>query len=103
MAKPKFDGVIEAVHYQPDGQVDWVRAYERRGPAFSERILLDRQTLVERLMAGQRFVVGKRLPYLGSTFAVSQPVRLVQRSDGDALVVGDVQGEEDRLEGVPVI
>ncbi len=103
MAKPKFDGVIEAVHYQPDGQVEWVRAYERRGPAFSERILLDRQTLVERLVAGQRFVVGKRLPYLGSTFEVSQPVHLVQRSDGDALVVGDVQGEQDRLEGVPVI
>ena len=31
MANKKYDGVIEAVHYAPDGQVEWVRAYLRRG------------------------------------------------------------------------
>ena len=52
MAKVKYDGVIEAVHYAADGQVEWVRAYLRRGPAFSDRIMLDRQTLIEDLKAG---------------------------------------------------
>ena len=44
MAKIKYDGVITAVHFNPDKQVDWVRAFLRCGPQFSDRIMLDRQT-----------------------------------------------------------
>ena len=51
MAK-KFDGVIEAVRYK-DGQIDVVRAFERRGAAFSDRIMIDRKELLERLKEGK--------------------------------------------------
>jgi hypothetical protein len=103
MAKQKFDGVIEAVHYKPDGQVDWVRTYLRRGPTFSDYILLDRQTLIEHLKSGKKYMVGERIPQLASTFEVTQPVKVIQNGSRDILVVGDIQSDQDRLEGVPVI
>jgi hypothetical protein len=103
MAKAKFDGVVEAVHYRPDGRVDWVRTYLRRGPTFSDHILLDRQTLVEHLKAGKRYLVGERLPLVASTFKVDQPLRLLEKNGQEILVTGDTQADRDRLEGVPVI
>ena len=65
MAKKKFDGVIEAVHYEPDGQLGWVRVYLRRRQVWTDRIILDRQTLIEHLNAGKRYLVGKRVPQMG--------------------------------------
>ena len=59
MARQKFDGVVEVVHLKPDGQVDWVRAYLRRGAAFSDHIKLDRSTLVEQIKSGKRYLTGK--------------------------------------------
>ena len=105
MAKPKFDGVIEAVHYSPEGRVDWVRTYLRRGPTFSDYILLDRQTLIERLRAGKNYMAGKRIPQLASTFEVTSPIRLIQKDGEDILVSGDAQAgtDKDHLENVPVI
>jgi len=38
-----------------DGQIALVRAYERRGVTFSDRVLLDRATLLERLKNGKKF------------------------------------------------
>ena len=103
MAKSKVDGVVEAVHYKPGGEVDWVRLYQRRGAIFSDHILVDRPTFIQHLRAGKRYVVGRRLPYLASTFEISQPVRLVRLSEKEALVVGEAQADHDRLEGVPVL
>lgn len=103
MARQKYDGVVEAVHYKPDGQVDWVRTYLRRGPTFTDRVLLDRQNLVEHLKSGKTFFVGKRVPQLASTFEISQPVRLIRQGDRDILVTGETQADQDRLDGVPVI
>ena len=53
MAKINYDGVLEAAHFKPDGQLDWVRVYVRRGPIFSDRILLSRQAFIEQLKGGQ--------------------------------------------------
>jgi hypothetical protein len=103
MAKAKFDGVVEAVHYKPNGEVDWVRAYVRRGPTFSDYILIGRQSLIERLKAGKKFMVGKRVRFEASTFNVTSPVRLVKKDGQDILVVGDAQNENDSLSGVPLI
>jgi hypothetical protein len=77
MAGPKYDGIVEAVHYKPDGQVDWVRVFERRGPTFSDYLILKRDALVSRLKAGKKFMVGRRVPTMASTFEVSSPVKLV--------------------------
>lgn len=101
MAKQKFDGVVEAVHYKPDGQVDWVRTYLRRGPIFSDYILLDRQTLVEHLKSGKQYVAGRRIPQLASTFEVTKPLHVVRNDGEEILVTGDLQSNKDKLEGVP--
>ena len=103
MAKPKFDGVVEAVHYKPDGRVAWVRAYLRRGPTYSDWLLLDRQTLIERLKSGKRFVAGRRVLLKASTFEVTKPLQVVQKNGQEILVVGEVQADHDCLEGVPVL
>jgi hypothetical protein len=103
MAKPKFDGVVEAVHYKPDGQVDWVRTFLRRGPTFSDYIILDRQTLVEHLKSGKKYMAGRRIPQLASTFEVTTPLRVIQNAGRDVLVTGDIQSDQDKLADVPVI
>ena len=71
MAK-KFDGVIEAVHYK-NGQIVTVRAYERRGAAFSDRVLIDRKELLERIKGGKQFVIGKRKEFMAGTFETGKP------------------------------
>jgi hypothetical protein len=109
MAKQKFDGVVEAAHYQPDGQLAWVRAYLRRGPTFSDRVKLDRATLIENLRSGKRYMAGSRLPLLASTFQVSNPLRVIQKEGREVVVTGDIQANavgstaRDHLEGIPVI
>ena len=99
MAK-KFDGVIEAVHYK-NGQIVTVRVYERRGAAFSDRILIDRKDLLERIKSGKQFVVGARKEFLAGTFEESKPVQVVTR-DGKELIVTRAGAEHDELESAPV-
>jgi hypothetical protein len=103
MAKTRFDGVVEAVHYNPEGQVKWIRAYLRRGPTFSDRLILDRQALVEQIKSGKIFLAGKRIERMASTFETSVPLRLVRNDHQDILVTGDIQTDRDCLEGVPII
>lgn len=103
MAKSKYDGVVEAVRYGQDGKVDWVRTYLRRGPTWSDYILLDRQALIEYLKAGRNFMVGRRIPLLAGTFEVTVPVRVIQKNGDEILVTGDLQADRDRLDGVPVL
>jgi len=103
MAKQKFDGVVDAVHYKPDGQVDWVRAYLRRGATFSDLILLNRQVLIEQLKAGKRFLSGKRIPLKASTFEVARSLKVIQSDGREILATDELQTKQDYLEGVPVI
>lgn len=103
MAKTKVDGVIEAVHYAPDGNVAWVRAFERRGPTWSDRVLIDRKKLIGQIKNGKRFYSGKRLPYLAGTFEMSQLLQLQGQDGNEVLVIGEGSAERDHLEGVPVL
>lgn len=98
-----LNGIIEAVHYTSEGQVAWVRAYERRGAVFSDCILLERASLVERLQSGQQFLVGRRLEGLGNHFDTSVPVRLVHYKGRELLVNDHLSHIHDHLDGVPVI
>ncbi len=95
----KFDGVIEAVRYK-NGKIDMVRAYERRGATFSDHVLLDRKTLMNRLNSGKRFVTGSRREFLASTFEVGQTVRLAGRDDKQ-IITTQVHSDHDELVGVP--
>jgi len=99
MAK-KFDGVIEAVRYK-NGQIVVVRAFERRGAAFSDRILIDRKELLERLKDGKKFVVGKRTELMAGTFEEGKPVQIVSR-DGKDFITTSTTADHDELEQAPV-
>jgi len=96
----RFDGVIEAVRYK-GSKIELVRAYERRGATFSDRVLIDRPTLIARLRKGRRFVTGQRKQLMASTFDVGKPVILAGRN-GEQVVTSLDQVDRDRLEGVPV-
>lgn len=103
MAKAKFDGVVEAVHFKSDGQLDWVRVYMRRGAAFTDRILLSRQEFINQLRAGKRYMLGERILNLGGMFNVTKPVHLLERDHNPVIVVGDTQATQDDLSGIPII
>lgn len=103
MAKFEYDGVVQAVHYDEQGQVKWVRAFLRRGPIWSDYVQIEREDLVEKINSGVRFRTGERLPYKGGTFETGNPVELVKVNSHQVLVSGDKQSKTDHLEGVPQI
>jgi hypothetical protein len=99
MAK-KYDGVIEAVRYK-NGQIVVVRAFERRGAAFSDRVMIDRRELLQKLNDGKKFIVGKRKELLAGTFEEGKPVQVVSR-DGKDFISTSAQTDRDELEQAPV-
>jgi hypothetical protein len=103
MAKIKYDGVVEAVHYKPNGEVSWVRAYQRRGPTFSDHVLVKRDDLIQQIKSGKYYMVGQRVPLKASTFDINLPVKVIQSGGKDILVVGQNKSDVDQLDGVPII
>ena len=99
MAK-KFDGVIEAVRFK-NGHIEVVRAFERRGAAFSDRVLMERHELLKRLKDGRKFVTGKRKEGFGGMFEQGQPVQIVSH-DGQEFISTRSDANQDILEQVPV-
>ncbi|GAB4479875.1 MAG: hypothetical protein Kow0088_21110 [Anaerolineales bacterium] len=103
MGRARADFVIETVRYNPKGEIDWVRGYERRGDAFSDVVILPRSKLVERLKMGKKVFTGKRLPQMGSSFDLGRAVQLKQVNGSVVVVTEDTAASADRLEGVPII
>lgn len=101
MAK-KFDGVIEAVRYNPDGQIALVRAYVLRGVTYSDRVLLDRATLLERIKAGKKFTTGHRVKFLASTFEFGRVVKALSTNDKEFLTTREDVPQHDELEETPI-
>lgn len=101
MAK-KFDGVIEAVRYDPDGQIVLVRGYLLRGVTYSDRVLLDRDALMEKLKKGKKFTTGQRKEFLASTFEVGKPLKAVRRNGGYVITTKEEAAQRDEIEGAPV-
>lgn len=100
MAK-KFDGVIEAVRYK-NGQIEVVRAFERRGAAFSDRMMLTRKELLDRLKKGRKFYVGQRKEFLAGTFdLLDRPVQIVNRNDQEVIATRS-EADHDELQQAPV-
>ncbi|MCX8025795.1 MAG: hypothetical protein N3A60_11395 [Thermanaerothrix sp.] len=90
--RPKrYDGVIEAVRYDPTGRIALARVHERRGMVFSDHILLTREELIRRLKAGQVFVTGRRVPRMGNAFEVFDVVRLVGAPGQEVVVSGSIE------------
>ncbi len=98
----RFDGVIEGVRYSPNGMVEVVRLYERRGSTYSDRVLWTRAELVEHLKAGKKVAIGTPKHLLASTFELKGQVRLVRSRSGEMLVTHPEAGERDLLDGAPL-
>ena len=100
MAK-KYDGVIEAVRYK-NGQIEVIRAFERRGSAFTDRVLLDRQEFLDRLKKGKTFFIGRRKERLAGSFDVQdKPVKVLSR-DGKEIISTLPNADHDELEQAPI-
>jgi len=99
MAK-KIDGIIEAARYK-NGQIVVVRAYERRGASFSDRVLIERKDLLERLKDGKQFLTGVRKEFWGGTFDEGKSVKVVSNGDKDFISTRD-GANSDELEETPV-
>lgn len=98
MRRSKYDGVIEAVRYAPNGRIALARLYERRGSVWSDRILLDRRELTERLQQGKRLVTGHRMLYRGCTFETGSLIHL----NGENIVTIDRSAGRDNLTSIPI-
>jgi hypothetical protein len=100
MAK-KFDGVVEAVRYK-NGQIEIVRAFERRGSAFTDRVMLNRHEFLNRLKKGKKYFVGQRKEFLAGTFEVQdKPVQVLDRN-GQEIISTRSEADHDELEQAPV-
>jgi len=95
MPAKKLDVLIEAVRYAADGKIALVRGYDRRGATYSDRVLLDRAALIERLQKKQRVAVGTRTEYVASTFEVKAEVRYEAARD---VVTSAMDGAQDKLD-----
>jgi|SRR5688572_30372232 hypothetical protein len=99
MAK-KFDGVVEAVRYK-NGQIEVVRAFERRGSAFTDRVMLNRHEFLNRLKKGKKYFVGQRKEFLAGTFEVEdKPVQVLDRN-GQEIISTRSEANHDELEQAP--
>lgn len=102
MAPGKIDAVVEAVRYDEDGRVVSARIYEKRGPTWSDRVLIDRADLVKRIRKGQRLFTGSRIAQMGGTFEIGKPLRLRKVKDSEILLAGYGDTGRDMLDGVPL-
>ena len=93
----KVDAVVEVVRYDEQGLVILARAYERRGPAYGDRVLLTRPQLIERLKSGNVFFTGVRTPMMAGTFKTVQRINLVNHNGKDYLVTGEKAPTRDNL------
>ena len=100
MAK-KFDGVIEAVRYNPEGLIALARGYELRGVTYSDRVLFDRETLLERLKNGKKFTTGQRKEFWGSTFDLGKTVQLISKEGKEYIATREDVSKRDEFEDTP--
>jgi hypothetical protein len=101
MAK-RIDGVIEAVRYTRDQQISLVRAYVRRGPAFSDRVLLDRDTLLNKVKEGKTFYTGQRKELWAGTFDLGKIVHSAASDGKEFLTTRPDAPGCDQLEETPI-
>jgi hypothetical protein len=102
MPQKTVDGVIETVRYDASGRLSLVRVYERRGPTFSDHILLSRQQLIQKLRTGKKFYLGKRILLQASTFELGKPVFLSGKPGDEAIVSQINDDNHDDLQEAPL-
>ncbi|HSM24968.1 MAG TPA: hypothetical protein VK856_08910 [Anaerolineaceae bacterium] len=101
MAKQKFDGILEAVRVDEEGQLQIARIFERHGVIFSDRFLVDRDDFIKRIKGGKKFAMGVRQYKMGSLFTTGEQIQIVSSQGKDVVVVGTTSGDKDQLNSVP--
>jgi len=97
MPGKKITTVIDSVRYLPDGRIDLVRVYERRGAIWSDYLLLSRPDLIKRIRKG-KITSGSRKRFLGSELEIGTPINY----EMDIFFTGNQRGKMDLLDGVPI-
>jgi hypothetical protein len=96
MSKEKIDGVVESVHYSPDGQIAYVRAYQRRGSTFSDVVLIKRDELIKLIHSGKQYFTGERIYRMGSDFKTFEKLQVVPSGEGEVILTS-ASGSKDTL------
>jgi len=97
MPRDKITAVIDSVRYLPDGGIDVVRLYERRGAVWSDYLLLSRIDFIKRIRKG-KITAGSRKPFLGSDLNLGIPIHY----EMDVFFTGNQRGKSDFMDGVPI-
>jgi hypothetical protein len=103
MNQNQFDLVVEAVHLNPVGQVDFVRLYERRGPAYSDHMIYTRKQLVAALRAKKKAATGFRVKGQASSFQLKDEIHLQESNGLTFLSTGPTTTDGDILVNVPFL
>ena len=101
--KKPYDGVVVAARYTPQGEIDWVRAFVRHGFVFSDRMDLDRETLIKFLREGKKFKTGERITYQGNDFRVRDDIQIIENDSDIKIIAGKATKKQDSLENIPII
>ena len=101
--RKKYDVVVVAVRYETAGKIEWVRAYERKGPIWSDRRMIKREDLIARLQAGEKIVTGERIQFEAGTFRTGEALRVEQKNGQTMVISGSVNGSGDTLKDVPIL
>lgn len=100
-AARKVDVIVESVRYDPGGKrLALARGYQRRGYVWGDRVLFDRETLIELVKSKMQVFAGHPAQLEGD-FKVIAPIHLQGANGGVSLVAEGFQGQGDRL-GVPL-
>ncbi|MCJ7512054.1 MAG: hypothetical protein MUO23_03685 [Anaerolineales bacterium] len=97
----RVDVVVVAAHYGPDRRLQWVQAYERRGRVWSDKFVLDRGALVDRLRSKKRVQSGAARAIPGD-FELGPALKLIGRDGSPSIAVEGKTAGSDDLE-VPVL
>jgi hypothetical protein len=98
MTRKHLDGIIEAVRYSANGEIQIVRGFKSRGAVWSDHVILDRQELSKQLALGKYYVAGDRKTYLGNVFNTGRSICQGE----DHIITEGQDSSRDFLDGVPV-
>ena len=99
----KVDLIIEAAHFKPNGYIENVRAYVRRGPTYSDCVLLSRAELINNIRMGKRVATGQRVPRMASTFIDLIPISVIKKAEHIFITSNDFTNERDYLNNIPTL
>jgi hypothetical protein len=103
MKKKSADIIIEAARFKANGQVDFVRAYQRRGATYSDCLLITRTELLKQLLKGKTVATGQRMHLMASTFNKITPVRVAPSANRFIITSGNLGAAQDELPGTPIL